>query len=1188
MKRNNLIIKLMLLFTFVTSSWAYSLSQGTYKTYTVSKLANYTYTYKLDVTGGDCDFYGHHSGSPTKDNYYRNSENSSGQDESFSFDSTVDSSFYLSIYAYSDCSYNTPTFSKVAIVSKPNISGGVYIQDITGGFKSSWNTASGTVDYYRLYRSTSSGSLGSQVYQGSSTYYNNTGLSDGVTYYYTARAYNSAGYDSSNQDYKKYVASGDTVPTLTINTQTSSDGTHDKKTENFDISITAESIDGLNRIVYGIYKGATLVSTGYKDVSGVQVTHTFTIDISNLEETTYKIKFLVNDVNGLISENKWYWFDKVSANDTVAYSVTPNSGIVGIENIFTITGQNLPLSIYMNMDNATCDAAYEVTATSAKVKCTPSSLGGQRFYTYSQESTDLNDLISGSSQFSVNVIEFDDSAEAEVFRQEFINYDPSIATILNSANMDAPVSRAEAVIMMEKFLSNKSTVFKNYDMSDYYLAFADADVYADYHSSLLKLSYYEGDNDNITPISKENSLFRPLDKVSRQEFIAIVVQGLDLNILDNRDFLNDFQDSTDLANVARWAWKYFNTAVEMGLMNGNRSDINNPLLEPTANLSVFEAMVILKNANNILAGNFLHTEAKFQSPDSLDISKLLFNQIGYEYMPRYYENSANPINITSIIESTASAEFCGKDNSIVLTVTATTDKVHDSKISEYYWWNTNAGYFREYTGRTNFKTVCFYPATVEPVDGYKIVVNGGDNIGYVDSFTYTGLNTAVIHANDSDNNKVSTVNNISFTNESYMKANSAYSVTVNGSFSKAGIEVGLENITISLVDGVNKSILFKGQAINSKATFIVPDISTLYGEDITLEVTVNTQNAKVTQTLFNIRYLPVFSIKGKVYNTSETDKATYVMVDSTKIYLDENSEFYHVLDLNNEASSLSVAVESSAKNSFETLDVDLTYENSQRFLVFVGKNTILDSDGDGVIDTEDDLPYDSSETIDSDNDGIGNKADLDDDDDGISDEDEILYGFNPLDSSDAAKDADNDGFTNLEEIGTGTNPNSALSYTSTLDLETGWNMLAPPMQVTLNINDLNDSSIKIIRSFQKGSWYIWTDNNQTSTDKPLTVLQNGYGYWVKTTNSTSISFSGEEVSGSIPIVADGKWHMAGSMEISNMETFFLNNPSVRTLWRYVNGKWLSISNNSDIKQSLENANINPVNNIETYEGFMYK
>ena len=44
-----------------------------------------------------------------------------------------------------------------------------------------------------------------------------------------------------------------------------------------------------------------------------------------------------------------------------------------------------------------------------------------------------------------------------------------------------------------------------------------------------------------------------------------------------------------------------------------------------------------------------------------------------------------------------------------------------------------------------------------------------------------------------------------------------------------------------------------------------------------------------------------------------------------------------------------------------------------------------DSDGDGVADLEDDVPLDASETVDTDDDGVGNNADTDDDGDGIAD-----------------------------------------------------------------------------------------------------------------------------------------------------------------------------------------------------------
>ena len=49
-----------------------------------------------------------------------------------------------------------------------------------------------------------------------------------------------------------------------------------------------------------------------------------------------------------------------------------------------------------------------------------------------------------------------------------------------------------------------------------------------------------------------------------------------------------------------------------------------------------------------------------------------------------------------------------------------------------------------------------------------------------------------------------------------------------------------------------------------------------------------------------------------------------------------------------------------------------------------------DSDGDGVADLDDDLPLDPSETVDTDDDGVGNHTDTDDDGDGIADADDPL------------------------------------------------------------------------------------------------------------------------------------------------------------------------------------------------------
>ncbi|HHH51484.1 MAG TPA: hypothetical protein ENK76_03855 [Campylobacterales bacterium] len=59
--------------------------------------------------------------------------------------------------------------------------------------------------------------------------------------------------------------------------------------------------------------------------------------------------------------------------------------------------------------------------------------------------------------------------------------------------------------------------------------------------------------------------------------------------------------------------------------------------------------------------------------------------------------------------------------------------------------------------------------------------------------------------------------------------------------------------------------------------------------------------------------------------------------------------------------------------------------------------------------------------VDTDRDGIPDDVDLDDDNDGISDLDEIKYGLDSLDASDAEVDSDGDGVSNLDEIKAGTN-----------------------------------------------------------------------------------------------------------------------------------------------------------------------
>jgi len=70
-----------------------------------------------------------------------------------------------------------------------------------------------------------------------------------------------------------------------------------------------------------------------------------------------------------------------------------------------------------------------------------------------------------------------------------------------------------------------------------------------------------------------------------------------------------------------------------------------------------------------------------------------------------------------------------------------------------------------------------------------------------------------------------------------------------------------------------------------------------------------------------------------------------------------------------------------------------------------------DLDGDGVLNTSDAFPANSSESIDTDGDGQGNNADLDDDNDGVSDAEEATNGTNPLNA-----DTDGDGVNDKDDF----------------------------------------------------------------------------------------------------------------------------------------------------------------------------
>lgn len=118
-----------------------------------------------------------------------------------------------------------------------------------------------------------------------------------------------------------------------------------------------------------------------------------------------------------------------------------------------------------------------------------------------------------------------------------------------------------------------------------------------------------------------------------------------------------------------------------------------------------------------------------------------------------------------------------------------------------------------------------------------------------------------------------------------------------------------------------------------------------------------------------------------------------------------------------------------------------------------------DLDNDGIVRSNDNCPLvANTDQSDIDNDGLGNACDNDSDNDWMFDNEELLYGFDALDSGDAYGDADNDSASNRAEVRSGSDPLDSASTPSfasgVLTEFTGnelpsWMLLGPQASATI-------------------------------------------------------------------------------------------------------------------------------------------
>ncbi|MDB2562099.1 choice-of-anchor D domain-containing protein [Sulfurimonas sp.] len=212
------------------------------------------------------------------------------------------------------------------------------------------------------------------------------------------------------------------------------------------------------------------------------------------------------------------------------------------------------------------------------------------------------------------------------------------------------------------------------------------------------------------------------------------------------------------------------------------------------------------------------------------------------------------------------------------------------------------------------------------------------------------------------------------------------------------------------------------------------------------------------------------------------------------------------------------------------------------------------------------------------------------DGDGIPDIYELANDLN-ISMNDAALDKDNDGRTNLQEYQNGTKANDFNSQVMDIYMQEGWKLLAFPLNVSYDLSNMNNQDVEVIRSLQNDKWYTWTRDNNATTDLALTTLEDGYGYWVKSSQDTIIEIKGDGLPDANITIVPGKWNMLGSVIIDDIDTFFIQNPNLKVIWTYtVNNPsfWSASSSDPDIAQSLLDASITEDNYISSSDVFFVK
>ena len=795
------------------------------------------------------------------------------------------------------------------------------------------------------------------------------------------------------------------------------------------------------------------------------------------------------------------------------------------------------------------------------------------------------------------------------------NADKNITSLNLSSTLSSPLSRAEAVYLLDSVLVSSVPAWK-VDVWGYPITFGDVDENAIYGDSVKRLSYYKG-SDNETVITKANELFNPLRSTSRQEFVKMVLQGFNLAYSGSTQSLEAFSDRADIAD---WAVKYFQYAVEKEIIVGNNGN-----LLPNENITREEALNILRRTINALNGSYLHNESGYET----DIFDGLRKEIDDEGQFVGFNGDATPIQITDIKQSAVS------QNRKTLIATSTADTANGA--IRNCKWKSNFGYFSINDSYNGNASVYFYPSLIKPTSDYEVIATCSDGLGYEDEQSITiDPNLFTYPQNEIQSEVVNGASIFEGLSPSQIVANSIIDFRVNQANMKDGMNLGQSEMVMYLTDGTTKVKVFEGRTYDGYVSIEVPYISSFVNKSVYLEATVLSYKSQSKIQSNSMVYYPEFTIRGKVVADEDLNISS-VVINGTTVSVDTDMNFEYYLDHVPPMLPADFTIQSVNSNSIDalfepktitlTLDSPSAYTNIYQLEPVVPDNYNLTTQKTDVITSPASnatLTIGTSATVNWNTSSLNGETlkmyVLHDDPTGLIFDNTLLsqknwymfaenisnngsYSFNPsilnangsaykiLMVSNMGDWAVSSGLFSVNSVNTGGGENQTPTISIT-PYKKGWNLVSSFWNFDPSTID-DDPLLEIMWHYKDSKWYATAPMNasiqsqlDTKVDK-LTSLSVGDSFWYKSTDNgsaiTATPYSILDIS-KLNTLSTG-WHMLGTGENVTPQNIYTSQINVVSIWTYRDNKWYLWHKDTAIMNTLPTTTIDKLESITAGEGF---